>query len=89
MSDRREDVPMDDAGWADRPRVQRTIRIVLYLACAALLLSELLFHRHSYNDIEGTPFFYALYGFAALWLAVAIAKALRRMVKRDKDYYRD
>ena len=89
MNDRRDPASMNDAGWADRPRNQRTIRIVLYVVCAVLLLFELLVHRHSYNAIEGIPFFYALYAFAALWIAVAIAKGLRRVVKRDEDVYRD
>ena len=89
MSDQREPVSMNDAGWADHPRNQRTIRIVLYMVCAAMLLFELLVHRHAYNAIEGIPFFYAWYAFAALWIAVTIAKGLRLAVKRDEDVYRD
>lgn len=87
MSDQRDQRPLNDAGWADRPGVQRTIRIVLYAVCAVLLLVELLVHRHAYNAIEAVPFFYALYGFAALWVAVTIAKGLRQLVKRNEDYY--
>lgn len=86
-NDGRMPAPPEAHGWADRPRNQRVVRIVLYVLCAALLVAELLIHRHAYNAIEGVPFFYALYGFAALWAAVAVAKGLRRAVRRDEDYY--
>lgn len=76
-----------DTGWADRPHVQRLIRIVLYVVCAGLLLAEFLVHRHPYNRVEAVPLLYAMYGFAALIVAVAVAKGLRRMLKRDDDFY--
>lgn len=79
--------PLDGEGWADRPGVQRAIRIALYAVCAVLLPVELLVHRHAYNAIEAVPFFYALYGFAALWVAVTIAKGLRKLARRNEDYY--
>jgi hypothetical protein len=78
-----------DVGWADRPRNKRLIRITLYAVCAALLLAELLIHRHAENRVEAVPMIYALYGFAALILAVTVAKGLRLLLKRDEDYYHD
>lgn len=80
-------VPEAELGWADRPRNQRVIRIALYVLCALLLIAEPLVHRHAYNAVEALPCFYALYGFAALWVAVAIAKVLRRLVGRREDTY--
>jgi hypothetical protein len=77
----------DDIGWADRPVVQRLFRIALYVACAGLLAAEFLIHRHAYNRVEAVPLLYAMYGFAALLVAVAIAKGLRRLIKRDDDFY--
>lgn len=79
----------NDVGWADRPRNKRLIRIALYAVCAALLLAELLIHRHAENRVEAVPTIYALYGFAALILAVTVAKGLRLLLKRDQDYYHD
>lgn len=76
-----------DTGWADRPRVQRVFRIALYVACAGLLAAEFLIHRHAYNRVEAIPLLYAMYGFAALLAAVTIAKGLRRLLKRDEDFY--
>lgn len=87
QSQRADGPPKDEQGWADRPRVQRAIRIALYVVCAVLLLVEPGIHRHAYNDIEAVPFIYALYGFAALWVAVAVAKGLRRLIRRDEDFY--
>lgn len=76
-----------DTGWADRPENQRRVRIALYAACALLLIVELFIHRHTYNSVESMMFFYALYGFASLVFAVAVAKVLRALVGRDEDYY--
>ncbi len=77
----------NDAGWADNPVVKQRIRAALHIVCALLLGVELLIHRHTYNDVESIPFFYALYGFGALIFAVLVAKGLRALVKRDEDYY--
>lgn len=76
-----------DIGWADRPRNKRLLRVVLYVACLGLLLAELLIHRHAANRVEAVPMIYALYGFAALILAVMVAKGLRRVLMRDEDFH--
>lgn len=76
-----------DNGWADRPGPRRLVRLVLYGICAVLLVAEVLVHRHTTHDIESVPAFYALYGFIALVFAVMAARGLRRLVKRDEDYY--
>lgn len=78
-----------DTGWADRPENQRRIRIALYAVCAVLVIAEFLIHRHAYNAVEAVPVFYAAWGFASLLLAVAVAKGLRRLIRRDEDYYDD
>ena len=74
-------------GWADRPENRKLVRRVLYAACALLVAADLVVHRHISTDIERVPAFYALYGFVALVGVVMAAKGLRRMVKRDEDYY--
>ena len=76
-----------DLGWADRPQVQRRIRLALYAVCAGLVLIELIIHRHTSHALERIPAFYALYGFASLAAAVAGAKALRRLIGRNEGYY--
>lgn len=74
-------------GWADRPEIQQRIRYVLYTICAALVIIDLVVHRHAYLPVEEIPAFYAFYGFAALVGVVVMAKALRRVVGRREDYY--
>jgi hypothetical protein len=77
----------DNPGWADRPGTRRLIRRILYVACGLLVVTDFFVHRHIVNDIERVPAFYALYGFVALVAVVMAAKGLRRLVKRDEDYY--
>lgn len=74
-------------GWADKPGNQKLIRRVLYGACVLLVLADFIVHRHISTDVERVPAFYALYGFAALVGVVMAAKGLRRLVRRDEDYY--
>lgn len=76
-----------DTGWADRPGPKRAIRVALYTVCALLVLAEFFVDRHPTNDIEALPVFYALYGFLSLMVAVIAAKGLRRLVRRQEDYY--
>jgi branched-subunit amino acid transport protein len=79
--------PRDDMGWADRPEVRQRIRYVLYAICAALVVADLVVHRHVMFAMERIPAFYALYGFVALVAVVLLAKGLRRLVGRPEDYY--
>ncbi len=76
-----------DAGWAERAEPKRRIRSVLYGACAALVVAELIVHRHTENAIEELPAFYAVYGLVSLIAAVFAARGLRRLVRRNEDYY--
>ena len=77
----------DNPGWADKPEVKRLIRRVLYAVCVLLVVADFVVHRHISTDIERIPAFYPLYGFIALVGVVMAAKGLRRLVKRDEDYY--
>lgn len=74
-------------GWADRPAVQRRIRITLYVICALLVLADLVISRYTYLPVEEIPAFYAFYGFSALVGVVLLAKILRQFVARREDYY--
>lgn len=74
-------------GWADNPVIQQRIRYALYAICGLLVIADLLVDRHTYLPVEEIPAFYAFYGFAALIGLVEMAKALRKLVGRDEDYY--
>lgn len=74
-------------GWADNPKIRQLILRAIYIACILLIVAEFVVHRHISTAIERVPAFYALYGFAALVGVVMAAKGLRRLVKRDEEYY--
>jgi len=59
----------------------------LYTCCAALLVIDFLYHRHSMHPWDSWWGFYAGYGFLGCVLLVLIAKLLRKLVKRPEDYY--
>lgn len=71
----------------DKPRnVSRLLR-GFYLACAILLILDLVLHRHIIHHWENLPGFYALFGFVACVLLVLIAKEMRKLVMRKEEYY--
>ena len=59
----------------------------VYAICAALLLVDVFHHKHGHFNFEEWFGFYAFYGFAAYMVIVNSAKLLRKLVKRDEDYY--
>ena len=65
----------------------RRVLYTLYTCCAALLVIDALYHRHSVHPWDSWWGFYAGYGFVGCVLLVLIAKLLRRLVKRPEDYY--
>ncbi len=62
------------------------IRILMGL-CAALLVLDIIIHRHSYAPGEGLFGFYCAVGFVAFLLIVLGAKKLRTWIFRDETYY--
>lgn len=71
----------------DNPRnVTRVIRL-LFAICVALVLADLVIHRHVYHPLEELFGFYAFYGFVAYVVLVLIAKEVRKLLMRDENYY--
>ncbi|WP_328349379.1 hypothetical protein OG800_01675 [Streptomyces sp. NBC_00445] len=91
MSDDRrrahDDREPDDRRWLDEPR--NVTRIVYGLAalCALALLADFFYTKHPYFSVERWPGFYAVFGFVASVTLVLTAKGLRRLLRRDEDYY--
>jgi hypothetical protein len=77
----------DDRRWLDEPR--HVTRIVYGLAalCALALLADFGYIKHPHFDVERWPGFYAVYGFVVSVSLVLTAKQLRRVLRRDEDYY--
>lgn len=79
MNDRRR--------WLDDPRNVSRLVHGLYVLCAALLLADLLYTKHTHFAFEAWFGFFAFFGFGAYVFIVMSAKLLRRWLKRPEDYY--
>ncbi len=69
---------------------QRNVDRLLWGATALgviVILSDFFFHRHVYHPWENFRGFYGVFGAVGIVLLVQLAKALRRLVMRDEDYY--
>lgn len=77
----------DDRRWLDEPRNVNRIVYGLYTLCGLLFLADLFYTRHPHFSFEGWFGFYAGFGFIASVALVLTAKQLRRLLRRDEDYY--
>jgi len=71
----------------DQPEGLRRLLRVFYAICAALLVADLVHHRHVVHAWEQLWGFYAVFGFVACVLLVLIAKEMRKVLMRSEDYY--
>jgi len=71
----------------DKPENINKILKVFYAICVLLVVTDFIVHRHIYHDWEKVPAFYAVYGFAGCVILVLIAKAMRKVLMREEDYY--
>ncbi len=73
--------------WLDRKENVTKLYIGLWVVGVVLLATDLAVHRHEYVWFAGWFGFYAFYGFFACVALVLTAKALRRVLMRNEDYY--
>jgi uncharacterized membrane protein AbrB (regulator of aidB expression) len=73
--------------WLDQSKNVNKIVYLLYVACAALLIVDLFYHKHGHFTFEHWFGFYAWFGFIACVIVVLSAKVLRILVKRKESYY--
>ena len=73
--------------WLDQPKNVNKIVYVLYAICAALLLADFIYHKHTHFEFENWFGFYAWFGFLAYTFIVMSAKLFRKLIKREEDYY--
>jgi hypothetical protein len=73
--------------WLDEPGNVTKLYRGLWAIGVALVLLDLLIHRHAEAGFDGLFGFYGLYGFIACVALVLAAKLLRRAVMRPEDYY--
>jgi hypothetical protein len=80
-------MPQEKQHIFDKPENVRRLLRLLYLACALLLATDLVMHRHVERAWELLWGFYAFFGFLACVVLVLLAKQLRKLLKRPEDYY--
>ena len=75
--------------WLDSASNVRKLVYGLYALCAALMLLDFFYHKHIYFPFENWFGFFAWFGFIACVILVLLAKQMRKLVKRNEDYYGD
>jgi len=73
--------------WLDNPRNVDKIFWCLVGVCALLTIADFIHHKHGHFSWEEWIGFYGFYGFLACVALVLMAKQLRKLLKRDEDYY--
>lgn len=73
--------------WLDQPANVTKLYRGLWAVGIALVLLDLVIHRHAEAGFDAWFGFYGLYGFVACVALVLAAKLLRRAVMRPEDYY--
>lgn len=76
-----------DRRWLDEPRNIRRIAVGLYVVCGLLLLADLFFTKSTHFFFERAFGFYAIFGFVVSFSLVLTAKEMRKVLRRDEDYY--
>jgi hypothetical protein len=77
----------DEPRWLDEPRNVTRIVHFLAAACALALIADAFYSKHPHSAVEGWFGFYAVYGFCASVALVLTGKQLRRLLRRDEDFY--
>jgi uncharacterized membrane protein len=73
--------------WLDDPRNVDKIFWSLVGVCSFLTVADLFYHKHGHFFWEEWIGFYGFYGFIACVGLVLLAKQMRKLFKRDEDYY--
>ncbi len=73
--------------WLDDPRNHDKLAWWLLGICIVVLLADLAYTKHPVFAWEGWFGFFAFFGFVACVGLVLGAKEMRKLIKRDEDYY--
>ncbi len=73
--------------WLDQRRNVDRLVYGLVAICALLVVADLFYHKHTHFAFEGWFGFFAGFGFVMCVILVLLAKEMRKIVKRDEDYY--
>lgn len=81
--------PADKRYWLDDPGNVNKLVYALYIICALLFAADFFYEKHGHFSFEQWLGFYGWFGFLSYVGLIHVAKGLRRLVKRDEDYYDD
>lgn len=78
----------DDRRWLDDPRNVTRLVHGLAVLCTLALLADFFYTKQPHFGFERWPGFYGIYGFVVSFSLVLTAKQLRRLLRRDEDFYK-
>jgi len=78
---------LDRNDWLDDPRNVKKIVYALYAVCVLLVGADWWYHKHTHFEFENWFGFFGVFGFAACVGLVWAAKVMRKLLKREEDYY--
>lgn len=82
------DLPKDEKTyWLDSSRNVDKIIWLVVVICALLFVADAFYHKHTELAAESIFGFYGIFGFVACVALVLAAKEMRKLLKRDEDYY--
>ena len=74
--------------WIEKPgMLKRMWKIFVGIVVFLVAIDFFIPHEHTHLIFETIPGFSAVYGFVACTALVVFAKILRKICKRDMDYY--
>ena len=73
--------------WLDKPGSVTLVYRAVWAVCGLLAVADFFYAHHPVFKFESFPVFYGLYGFIVCVGLVLGAKELRKILKRDEDYY--
>lgn len=71
----------------DKPENIRKVLRLFYIICAGLVSVDFFLHRHVVHSWESIWGFYGIFGFIACVTLVLGAREMRKLLRRDEDYY--
>ena len=87
MTDPAESPPPSRSYWLDRPGSIDLVYRAVVAVCALLLSLDFFYVKHTELEIERYFGFYGIYGFVCCVFLVLAAKEVRKLLRRDEDYY--
>lgn len=76
-----------ETGFLDKPENIKKIRWIFYVILVILVGLDFFIHKHPHFSWEKIPGFFAIYGFVACVVIIAVSKNLGRFLKKKEDYY--